>query len=217
MRIGFHDPFLPALGGGEKYFLTMLEEATRLEGAELVLFAAERPDPAAWRRLRVDVEPRAFTWVPGGDAAVRGAGDLDLLVVITNDVPPRNTAAHAVAMIQFPFRPAPSPARRLRRRLSAAAGLDRAAPALASYDRFLCYSAFSREHIRVRLGVEDAHVLPPPVDLPAAPPDPRGKDRVILSIGRFFSGFHDKRHDVLIDAFAALHAGAGAADGWELH
>ncbi|MGI8511503.1 MAG: glycosyltransferase, partial [Solirubrobacteraceae bacterium] len=48
-------------------------------------------------------------------------------------------------------------------------------------------------------------------------PDLRAKERVILSIGRFFAGFHDKRHDVLIDAFAALHAGAGAADGWELH
>jgi len=124
MRIGFHDPFLPALGGGEKYFLTMLEVATRLEHrAELVLFAAERPDPAAWRRLRVDVAPDAFTWIPGGDEVLmEQSGDLDLLVAMANDVPPRNAAAHAVAMIQFPFGPAPSPARRLLRRAGEGAG-----------------------------------------------------------------------------------------------
>ncbi|HVE68807.1 MAG TPA: glycosyltransferase, partial [Solirubrobacteraceae bacterium] len=86
----------------------------------------------------------------------------------------------------------------------------RAPGALASYDRFLAYSRFSAGWIARRLGVE-AEVLAPPVDPPRRPAPPARRPWIV-SVGRFFRGAHEKRQDVLIDAFRALDA-----RGWELH
>ena len=119
MRIGLYSPFLATLGGGERYLLTVLEEAVRLPGATAELIAPDVPDVAEWRRrLGVEVDPDAFAWVPGGDevATERSAG-LDLLLAMTNDVPPLSHAARSVAVVQFPVRPR----ERLGERLLAAA------------------------------------------------------------------------------------------------
>jgi len=212
VRVGFHAPFLSALGGGEKVVLTMLAEAVA-RGHDVSLLSPPDtgpPDPAAWRRLGVDVPPGSFAWVAADDAVVtERSAQLDLLVALTNDVPPRSRAARAVAVVQFPVRP-----RHRARERALAAALDRAgrrrAPAaLASYARFFAYSAFVRTHVRRRLGV-DAAVLPPPVTAPAAAAP---KAPIVLSVGRFFRGAHDKRHDVLVDAFARL----APPEPWALH
>src|SRR3954454_21749489 len=93
MRIGLYNPFLPALGGGEKYFLAILEEAVRLPGAEVELYAPEPPDPAAWERLNIRVPADAFAAVAAdGDGVTARSSELDLLVAFTNDVPPRSHA-----------------------------------------------------------------------------------------------------------------------------
>jgi glycosyltransferase involved in cell wall biosynthesis len=215
MRIGLYNPFLPALGGGEKYFLAILEEAVRLPGAEVELYAAEAPDPAAWERLNIRVPADAFAAVAADpDGVTARSGELDLLVAFTNDVPPRSHARRSVAMVQFPVVARERPGARLR---AAAAGLvrrRRAPAALRSYDLFLVNSEFTRGWTRRRLGVE-ATVLAPPVDPPPrAAEGGRGgeRGREILAVGRFFRGEHDKRQDVLISAFRQLHA-----LDWELH
>jgi glycosyltransferase involved in cell wall biosynthesis len=210
MRIGFWDPYLTALGGGEKYLLTMLEEALMLPGAQVALLSDEPPRPREWARLGVHVHDGALHHVPAGDEAVvtERSRELDVLVVTTHDVPPRSLAARSVAMIQFPSRHH----RRSWQRALDAAGVRRAPAALASYDLFLCNSQFTRRHIVSRLGV-DATVLPPPVDMPPSPVTLRGRDPMILSVGRFFRGWHAKRHDVLIDAFRTMQPAAGV----ELH
>ena len=205
MRIGLYDPHLATLGGGERYFLTILEEAVRTPEGSLTLFSPDEPDPGAWRRLGIDVERDAFTWSAGMDPEVTAAsGDLDLLVALVNEVPPLSHARRSVAMIQFPHRSHTGTRGRLLRALR----LGRAPAALASYDLFLCNSQFTREHIRARLGV-DAVVLAPPVDMP---PDPAGRrEPVILSVGRFFSDWHSKNQHVLVEAMAELDAA-----GWSL-
>jgi glycosyltransferase involved in cell wall biosynthesis len=211
MRIGFHNPFEGAVGGGDRYLFTMLDEAARLDGAELVVLAPRRPDPAAWERVGVSVDPSAYAWVATRPAELtERSRDLDLLVSLDADVPTASAARHSVCVIQFPFR---ARERRHERVLAAAlrtAGRQRAPAALASYDVFLCYSDFSRRWIARRLGIE-AEVLPPPVDPPEQPPSAQ-RERRILGVGRFFRGAHEKRHDVLIEAFREL-----GADGWELH
>jgi glycosyltransferase involved in cell wall biosynthesis len=205
VRIGLYDPHLATLGGGERYFLTILEEALRAPEAEVTLFSPDEPDPGAWRRLGIDVERDAFAWTPGMDAEVSAASrELDLLVALVNDVPPLSHARRSVAMIQFPHRSRTGTRGRLLRALR----LGRAPAALSSYDLFLCNSEFTREHIRARLGV-DAVVLAPPVDVP---PDPAARrEPVILSVGRFFSDWHSKNQHVLVEAMAELDA-----PGWSL-
>lgn len=204
MRVGFHAPFIATLGGGEKKLLTLLEEAVR-RGHDVTLLSPgpSAPDPADWRRLNVEVAPGSFFWVEADDAVVttRSAA-LDLLVALSVDVPPLSLAASSVAIIQFPTRVRTG----VRRLLS-----PRAPRHLASYDRFLANTAWVAEQISERLGVEAA-VLAPPVDGPGAGA-PLAKEPVVLAVGRFFRSGHAKRHDVLIDAFAAL----APPEPWTLH
>ena len=86
-----------------------------------------------------------------------------------------------------------------------------AARSLSGYDRYITYSAFAQGWTKRRLGVE-AEVIAPPVDRPAAALAGAARKPWIVSVGRFFRGGHEKRQDVLIDAFRALDV-----DGWELH
>jgi glycosyltransferase involved in cell wall biosynthesis len=205
VRIGLYDPHLATLGGGERYFLTILEEAVRVPEAAVTLYSPDEPDPDRWRRLGVRIEADAFRWSPGMDSEVTaGSRELDLLVVLANDVPPLSHARRSVAMIQFPHRSHTGPRGRLLRAL----GLSRARAALASYDVFLCNSEFTRAHIRARLGV-DAVVVAPPVDAARGAPGPR--EPLILSVGRFFSDWHTKNQDVLVEAMRQLDA-----PGWSL-
>ena len=207
MRIGFYDPYLATLGGGEKYLLSIVEVAARLPGAELAVFSPTRPDPRDWRRLNIEVAPDAFTWsrAPRDAAASRLSADVDLFVALHNLVPPRSLAGRSVAIVQFPFRRLTHVLDPLRRRA------DR--KRLGSYDAVVCYSEFVREHVSRRLGV-DARVIPPPVDLPLGGEGPKRPQ--ILAVGRFFRGGHNKRHETLIRAFRLLTARLPEA-GWRLH
>jgi glycosyltransferase involved in cell wall biosynthesis len=205
MMIALYDPHLATLGGGERYFLTVLEEALRMPDAHVILLSPDRPDPSSWRRLGIDVAEASFEWSPAGDSAVTSLSpELDLLFAMVNEVPPRSRARRSVAMVQFPHRSHTGPRARLLRALR----VSRARAALASYDRFICNSEFTRGHIQERLGV-DATVVPPPVELPEAAPAP--KEPLILAVGRFFRGGHSKNQHVLLDALAELDA-----PGWRL-
>ena len=205
MRIGLYDPHLATLGGGERYFLTVLAEALRLPDAQVTLLSPERPDPASWRRLGIEVPEGSFEWSAADDTAVTALSpQLDLLFSMVNEVPPLSRARRSVAMVQFPHRSHTGPRARLLRALR----VSRAPAALASYERFICNSEFTRRHIRERLGVE-ALVVAPPVELPVAAP--ADKERLIVAVGRFFRGRHAKNQHVLLDALAELDA-----PGWRL-
>lgn len=205
MRIGLYDPHLATLGGGERYFLTILEEALRVPDAEVVLLSPEEPDPADWRRLGIEVEAGAFVWARAMDREVTEASrGFDLLVTMVNDVPPLSHARRSVAMVQFPHRSHVG----VRGRVLRALRVSRAPAALASYELFLCNSEFTRGHIRTRLGV-DAVIVAPPVDVPPSASGER--EPLILSVGRFFSDWHSKNQHVLVEAFAEL-----GAPGWSL-
>jgi len=211
VRIGLYDPHLSTLGGGERYLLTIMEEALGVPDASVTLLSPEEPDPDDWRRLGIRIEEGAFRWSRALDPEVTAASkDLDLLVALSNEVPPLSHAGRSVAMVQFPHRSHMGPRGRLLRALR----VSRAPAALASYDLFLCNSEFTRAHIRARLGV-DATVLAPPVDLPAPvdvpPRTPAGREPLILSVGRFFSDWHSKNQHVLVEAFRELDA-----PGWSL-
>src|SRR5215210_5693489 len=105
MRIGFHNPFEGAVGGGDRYLFTMLDEAARLDGAELVVLSPRPPDPDAWELVGVSVDPEAYAWAETrpSELTERSRG-LDLLVSLDADVPTASDARHSVCVVQFPFR-----------------------------------------------------------------------------------------------------------------
>ncbi|HYI22687.1 MAG TPA: glycosyltransferase family 4 protein [Candidatus Limnocylindrales bacterium] len=212
MRIGFYSPFTGSVGGGDRYLFMMLEEAARIREAELFVLTPERPDVRLWELVGVHVGAGSFDWRPTQAGELRAnSADLDLLVAIATDIPPSSGARRSVAVIQFPFRARDRGLLRVRTGAARAVPLTEAARSLAGYDRYITYSAFAQEWTRRRLGV-DAEVIAPPVDRPKVDLATADRRRWIVSVGRFFRGGHEKRQDVLIDAFRAL-----AVDGWELH
>ncbi|MGH7776814.1 MAG: glycosyltransferase family 4 protein [Candidatus Dormibacterales bacterium] len=78
----------------------------------------------------------------------------------------------------------------------------------------ICQSEFVRHWVN-EYWCRDAAVVNPPIDIPADEPDWGAKERIVLSVGRFFSGGHSKRHDVMVEAFRSL-CDAGL-EGWSLH
>lgn len=109
-------------------------------------------------------------------------------------------------------------ARLLRRRYAGSPQLWQQQAAVAmrdlprSLDAVWSISEFTAEWIRRYWGV-DSDILYPPVDVDSfAPGD---KVNCIVSVGRFFAGSHNKKHDVQVQAFREL-CDEGLT-GWEYH
>lgn len=83
---------------------------------------------------------------------------------------------------------------------------------LDTYDALCANSRYTQRWIRRYWGAESV-VFYPPVDVGLFEPLP--KRRQILSVGRFFTTGHNKKHLVMIRAFQEMVA-EGVAD-WELH
>lgn len=205
-RVVFHDPYLEVLGGGEKYLLTILERVAAAGRHEVVLLSPRRPQPERWRRLGVAVDGRLRWRAVGRLAPTPLSAGADLFVTVANHFPPLSLAARSVVILQFPHA-------RLRGRgpLEALRCVERALR-LRSYDAVVCYSRFVAAAIRERLGIASPVVIPPPVDVPSAPPAVR-RARLVIAVGRFFAAAdaNNKKHGVLIDAWRRL-----GADGWRL-
>lgn len=88
---------------------------------------------------------------------------------------------------------------------------------LASYDVFMANSKYTQRWVKHRWN-RDSRVLPPPFDTRAfLAPAPHDKDRVILSVGRFFAGNHNKKHVEMVKVFRRLCDRGLIPAGWEYH
>jgi glycosyltransferase involved in cell wall biosynthesis len=98
-----------------------------------------------------------------------------------------------------------------------AAPSEPAASWLESYDAVIANSNYTAGWIRKRWDMPSV-TLPPPIDLAAfAPGDAsRPREPVILSVGRFFAGGHNKKHDVMIAAFKRMIDRRELPAGWRL-
>jgi glycosyltransferase involved in cell wall biosynthesis len=213
MRVGFYDPYLSTLGGGEKYFLSLLEIAMQL-WSEVVLLSPAEPDVRSWQRLRIQVAPDRIIWRPTDDSNMSPhSADLDLLVALHNYVPPLCRAKRSILILQFPFvAPAFPSVRHLR--VDTLRRWRNERRRFSSYDVVVAYSRFVQDHIAQRTGLRSV-VLSPPVD---EPEDMKlAKESQILSVGRFFPGEANKKQHVLIDAFAALRDRQPVSHDWTLH
>lgn len=89
---------------------------------------------------------------------------------------------------------------------------DRPGDFLDTYQLIFAISRFTQGWIK-RYWNRSSVVLYPPVDVESFSPLPKRK--IILSVGRFFVGSHNKKHHVMVAAFKEM-VGAGLL-GWELH
>jgi glycosyltransferase involved in cell wall biosynthesis len=201
-RALIYSPHNLTTGGGERYLLTL---AAALTDDHAVTIAV----PYSYSHLRLRQLGVEF----GIDLAACDiacltdlSGEWDVMMVLGNHVVPpiaaRGTCSFFICQFPFP--------------LPVGSTID---PALLfGYNTILAYSDYAKRNIEAALA---RHALPPrPVEV-LYPPVPQAssggtaKRARILTVGRFFSGGHNKRHDLLIKAFRVLHARHG--DGVEFH
>jgi len=221
LRLGLYSPYFGStLGGGEKY-LCVAAEALRdafpghrvaligsvpadrhryegtlnvhLGGIELMATNA-RVTPVHRLANRLGFLRPLRNRVLGRQAG-RFTNGYDLFVAMVYRIPIRSRARSGVILCQFPHE------------LDDRAELD-------GYQLVICQSEYVAGWVRRRWGVEPV-VIEPPIEIPAQEPSWQRKQRLILSVGRFFVGGHSKRQDFMVEAFKRLHD--SGLRGWELH
>ena len=211
-RIGLYSPYDLTPGGGERYLLAMASALQKYGRVELLApetYSDLRVNQLVRDlgvdlsgRLRVVKVPRTHLRVP-----------YDLFIAMGNEaLPPiRGMGNTNLFMCQFPF-PLRGAEREARRHLD------------VQYGRIIVNSEFTCRALlsaRERLGVGHSQVtvVYPPCRVPDRPPAERAFDGVIriVSVGRFFTAGHLKRHDLLITALRRLMSGIRGAPSYELH
>lgn len=234
LRIGLYSPFFGStFGGGEKY-LGVTAEALRdaFPRAEVDMLSPVPVDVARYESMlgldfagiqfrvaspRAGIFRRHLAKVPAlrrlRDLAVsaqsgRASADYDLFLSMVYVLPAVTRARRSIILCQFPYDLSQDRIRdRLIRRAVLGGGID-------DFDLVVCQSEYVQEWIRT-LWDRDSLVVNPPIDVPDAEPAWEAKERVILSVGRFFASGHSKRHDLMALAFREL---CDTGDGsWELH
>jgi glycosyltransferase involved in cell wall biosynthesis len=213
-RIALFDPYLDALGGGEKYLLRFGEVIAGALSVPVTLLVHRdhnRPDLLERLRRYYGLRLAGFSVRQIGPSRANLLSHLrlvwetrryDLLVYLCNGVPKPSLARRSVAAAQFPF-------------------LPRTAAELAPWQRWslsryeiVVNSRFTERWVERRWG-RRATVVPPPASLDPPPGEAPARAPIIVNVGRFFRKEHSKKQREMVEAFARLRAGGLA--GWELH
>ena len=201
MKIGALDPYLATRGGGERYFLELALALAEGHDVEVIVPPGGQGSAAAGRDLEYtfgldlsSVRLVDATDGASGDSPYTPLDRYAAALSVTNDYPPRLRTRPHIAILQFPW---DVTTWSLRHRW-------RARRALRACDLVVVYSKFVHGWVEDRLGYRAA-ILPPPVSpVPADPSTVR--EKLILAVGRFTAGGHNKKHEAMIRAFAAVRA-----------
>ena len=88
--------------------------------------------------------------------------------------------------------------------------------ALGLYSRVISISNFTSQWIERRWQLR-SFKLSPPIDTDKfVPGDIQGKEKIILSVGRFFAGGHNKKHHEIVKAFVKMRATGIIQPDWRL-
>ncbi len=232
MKIAVYESRLANFGGGGRHALML---ALALAESHDVEFWHDGPvDPAAIQaRWNVSVESLLLRDVRPDDSAVSAlTTGLDGFINAAQGRFIRPRARRSAFLSFFPTGVDLSPSGRARWAVGSlirATGLNGVLPAglrerlrtlparadiqaLAAYDAIIANSEYSRRWVR-HYWHRESQVLYPPIEML----EPGPKDNIILHVGRFFVGGHNKKHAVLVDAFRALLARLPTGESWELH
>jgi GT2 family glycosyltransferase/glycosyltransferase involved in cell wall biosynthesis len=208
-QVVLYSPYQLVPGGGERVLFELASHFSTLFGTSQV--AISTPHRYSTTRLRQIAATFGFDRVVGTPRPWR---DVDpeqcrFSVIFGNTILPplRAFGEYSVYQLQFPFW---VPDQEIAERGSW----------LGDYDEIWVYSDFVRRNVNglVRhygLAAPPIRVITPPAAWPGATGGlPWNERRTIVSVGRFFAGGHNKRQDIVIEAFRRI-VEAGA-DGVEL-
>lgn len=231
LRIGIYAPYLNTVGGGEKYIATIAELLSQTHSVD---FLTTHPvdlvriqDRLHVDLSRVNITPvlnsptekrRPLSGLARKWAQVRAVSDAsknyDLFLNQETLTAIPCQAARGVVICQIPphtFNPSTSVAANLARLVGAYLFLD---PQLKSYAKVIVYSQFVAAFAQ-NFYQKETLVVHPPVDIENFSPLP--KQNVILSVGRFFVGIHNKKQIELIRQFKLICDQGLPDPSWSYH
>jgi glycosyltransferase involved in cell wall biosynthesis len=237
MKVAIYNPSLEALGGGEKYLCTIAEALSAEHEVHILSHSPHIKREQLEERLDVDLSKVDFVYLPRlenisskykifgvprilkyyNDRKNHGSefqNNYDLLVNVTITEPFFCHSKIGILHVQFPFEKHPREIRRKLRKLPQYLYYSfEWWKRIRSYRCIVVNSNFTRFWLQKRWKA-DGIVLYPPIDANKFRTD-MGKKKMILSVGRFFLGGHNKKQHIMIKAFKEL-----CEDGfkdWELH
>lgn len=198
-KIGIFDPYLDALGGGERYVLSLVESLQDTASVD-IFWHDQSIRKRIKKKLNIDI-PRANI-VPFPVNFVQKLIQLreySLCIYVTDGSLFWSPAQKNILIIQSPAHIPDISS--LMTKLK-----------LICWPTIICYSEFVKVYITNRLK-HNTFVLPPAVDLENFKPEQ--KENIILSTGRFFSHLHSKKQHLLVLWFRKLLSAYDIRD-WKL-
>src|SRR4030066_896414 len=182
MKAGIYDPYLDALGGGERYTLTSADCLSR-NGYEIDVFWK---DKSIKRKIkeRLNIKVERINFIPN----TFNSNGYDLIFFLSDGSLPFLTAKRNILHFQVPFHGVGG--RKLLNRIK-----------LRRINHIICNFNFPKRFIDKEYGV-NSMVFYPPIAVNSF--KPLVKENIILSVGRFTDLLHNKRQDVLIEVFKKM-------------
>ena len=189
MKAGIYDPYLDTLGGGERYTLTVADCLSKA-GYQVDVFWKDKSIKRRIKeRLNIKVERINFT------PRTFNSSGYDLIFFLSDGSIPFLSSKQNILHFQVPFHGVGG--KKLLNRVK-----------LRRISHIVCNSNFTKRFIDKEYGVNSL-ILYPPVAVDSF--KPLTKENIILSVGRFTDLLHNKRQDVLIEAFKKMKI-----KGWKL-
>ncbi len=197
VKIGFYDPYLDTMGGGEKYFL---DAASYLHKKSHHVYFFWQPNKkkaiSEQAKERFNIDITALTFLPDVFSSKQSflkkyiaTHSLDVLFYLSDGSFPFLFSKNNILMFQHP--------------------VDWVQPSLLNTLKLrnvrtiICNSQFVEDHINKTLSSQKTTVVYPPVM--SVRQKIVKKEKIVLSVGRFSTGMNAKKHDELIKAFKKLY------------
>lgn len=202
-KIGIFSPYLDMLGGGEKYIFSIAEALSSKQ--EVYLYSDKKVNRIASDTFDIELDRIHFLSAKAFReqnllSRYLNLRQYNLFFYMTDGSLFFSAAKKNFLIIQSPLH---IPKLNLLNNLK-----------LSNW-QIICYSRFMENIIRDKLG-ENVKIfsLPPCIKTPKHQIKHENKENIILSVGRFFSYPHDKKHAMLVDLFKSAYKKYFA--GWKL-
>lgn len=201
MKIGVYDPYLDSLGGGERYVLTLAELLSEKEEIEIFWNDGNIKESIENRlNLRMDkvkFVDNIFTRDKNLLQKLILTRKYDIIFFLSDGSIPTIFSKTGILHFQVPFK-----------HISRQTLINKIK--LTRFQKVVCNSQFTKKFIDKTYGVNSL-VIYPPVDLGSF--KPQLKKNIILNIGRYTKSLHNKKQEILIDAFKEIFS---KTKEWEL-
>ncbi|MBI2085945.1 glycosyltransferase [Candidatus Daviesbacteria bacterium] len=211
MKIAIYSPYLDTFGGGERYIATIAEVLSSDHQVDLLIdehlarMGIDYLKSNLSQRFNLNLDKVTLKKAPLGKnsnfiSRIFFLKKYELLFYLTDGSIFYPTAKKNILHIQSPLEGQPSQSFWGKIKLK-------------KWDLIIYNSRFTKDHSLAHWPLF-SKVIYPPVDTEAI--KPLKKKKYILSVGRFFGFLKDKKHELMIKAFAKLKQNPKSL-GWSLH